>query len=578
MVPPSARTTLNQSTKKRSTTTRAERGAETAPQKTDVDPTNEPTPTIKGFRVFTIAAVSLALLWLSFPPVGWWWLAWVALAPLIWLVQIDELPAARPYRQLYLVGLIYWLVTFYFIPIPHPALWFGWIAVSAYMAVYTPMFVGMSRALIHRFRIPTIIAVPIVGTGIEWIRCNFATGMAMVCLSHSQYEQPMIIQVADLCGAYTLTFVILLFSAGISLISLPFFHGIPSLNSARCNWITSGVSLALAASVVTAVLLYGNYRLGEPIPLRNDSTLKVGLIQTSEDVIFGPISDEEHVRQIENRHQLTWEARRQWDDLDVVVWPESGFNPYTDLLSDASEQVTVAAVVNVRTQAWSDATGFPNFFANPVPLLTGGGTADPRQDKYYGSAFLIGNNGQIVKRYFKNHLVMFGEYVPFAQWFPIINRISPIPGIAAGDEFTIMELKGIKLAPSICFETTIPHFIRRQVNTLAASGAEPDVMVNLTNDGWFYGTSCLDLHLACNVFRAVEMRKPHLVCANTGFSADIDSCGRLIQTGPRRKPAALRAEVQPIRRSSLYRQIGDIVPILFALISLLAGLIGWWKK
>ena len=69
--------------------------------------------------------------------------------------------------------------------------------------------------------------------------------------------------------------------------------------------------------------------------------------------------------------------------------------------------------------------------------------------------------------------------------------------------------------------------IRRQVNALAAEGREPDILVNLTNDGWFWGSSELDLHLICGVFRAVECRKPFLIAANTGFSAWIDSDGRI---------------------------------------------------
>ncbi len=569
------RKTLNLKTQKRPTKRPTEPLRTKAPEAEAVSG-DAPTQPTRSYQVLLIATLSLALLWLSFPPVGWWWMAWLALTPLIWLVQIGNLPGQRPYRQLYFVGLAYWLVTFYFIPIPHPALWLGWIAVSAYMAVYTPMFVAISRVMVHRFQIPAIITVPIVGTGIEWIRCNFATGMAMVCLSHTQYKQPIMIQVADLCGAYTLTFAMFVVATGAAVIAFPFVR--PTSDTNRVSQTVSGVSFACSIVVLAGVLIYGSYRLNEPIELRNESTLRVGLIQTSEDVIFGPISDEEQIRQIENRKELTWRARRQWNDLDLIVWPESGFNPYTDLISDANEQVTVEAVSNARTQAWSDATGFPVFFDRPVPLLTGGGSADPQQEKYYGSAFLIGTDGQIAKRYFKNHLVMFGEYVPFAEWFPIINKISPIPGISAGTEFTLIERNGVNLAPSICFETTIPHFIRRQVNTLAKAGTEPDVLVNLTNDGWFYGTSCLDLHLACNVFRAVEMRKPHLVCANTGFSAEIDSCGRLLQTGPRRASEVLRANVQPIIRSSPYRQFGDIVPILFATISLMAGVIGWWKK
>lgn len=532
-----------------------------------------------GFQVFLVAAVSLGMLWCSFPPIGLWWLAWVAYVPLVWLTQLRQMPAVHPYRQLYLAGLVYWLSTFYFIPIPHPLLWFGWIAVSVYMAVYTPMFVGISRVLIQRYHVPTIVTVPIVGTGIEWIRCNFATGMAMVCLSHTQYEQPILIQVADLSGAYTLTFVMLTVTVGIALVVLQLFRSqMPEALEVDRNWKSTWSSMGAAAIVLIATLAYGNLRLNQTVEYKNDAKLIVGLIQTSEDVIFGPISDAEQVRQIENRHMLTWQARTNWDDLDLLVWPESGFNPYTDLISDANEEVTVEAVANTRLQAWSDAIGFPGMFSSPVPLLTGAGTLDPANEKTYGSALLIGNNGQVRERYFKIHLVMCGEYVPLANWFPIINKLSPIPSVAAGTEFVSTEINGVWVSPNICFETTIPHFVRRQINSLAAQGKEPDVMINLTNDGWFYGTSCLDLHLACNVFRAVEMRKPHLVCANTGFSANIDTCGRLVDVGERRKSDLLRAEVRPTVRSSVYRSLGDILPMIFAAIGVIAGLIGWWKK
>ena len=60
------------------------------------------------------------------------------------------------------------------------------------------------------------------------------------------------------------------------------------------------------------------------------------------------------------------------------------------------------------------------------------------------------------------------------------------------------------------------------------------MLVNLTNDGWFWGSSELDLHLMCGVFRAVECRKPMVIAANTGFSAVIDADGRILFQGPRR--------------------------------------------
>ena len=535
------------------------------------------TKSAKSLRVFIVALLSMAMLWLSFPPVGLSLLAWLAPLPLIWLVQTKQLPGRRSYWQLFLAGSLYWLGTFYFIPIPHPLLWLGWVVVSLYMAVYTPLFVGVSRTLVHRFKCPTLIAAPVVWTGIEWIRCNFATGMAMVCLSHTQYKNPVLIQVADLSGAYTLTFAMILFVAGVANLikAFPQFTSEPE----RLSIPRVGALLTVSLLAVVAVVLYGQFRLAEPIKLKNESILKVGLIQSSTDVVFRPLSEDEWMQQLVDKYELTWKARRQWSDLDLVVWPESAFSPYVDLVSDADADRTVEAVADVRTQVWSDAIGYPDYFPTPIPLLTGGGTLDPENDDHFASAFLIASDGHIKNRYYKNHLVMFGEYVPFAQWFPIIKKLSPIGGgISAGTEFETITDNGVCIAPSICFETTIPHFIRRQINSLSESGSEPDAMVNMTNDGWFYGTSCLDLHLACNVFRAVEMRKKHLVCANTGFSAEIDSCGRLVQIGPRRESAVIRAEVKPILRSSCYRQIGDLLPIGFASITILAGLFGWFRR
>lgn len=78
----------------------------------------------------------------------------------------------------------------------------------------------------------------------------------------------------------------------------------------------------------------------------------------------------------------------------------------------------------------------------------------------------------------------------------------------------------------------------------------PDVIVNLTNDGWFWGSSELDMHLTAAIFRAIEVRTPVVIAANTGFSAWIDSSGRLLARGPRRNTATLRAKVVPDGRQS----------------------------
>jgi apolipoprotein N-acyltransferase len=104
-------------------------------------------------------------------------------------------------------------------------------------------------------------------------------------------------------------------------------------------------------------------------------------------------------------------------------------------------------------------------------------------------------------------------------------------------------IAGWRVATNICYETALPEAVRSMVRDLTATGGRPDVIVNLTNDGWFWGSSELDMHLTAAVFRAVEVRTPVVIAANTGFSASIDGCGRLLARGPRRAAAPVRASV-----------------------------------
>ena len=92
---------------------------------------------------------------------------------------------------------------------------------------------------------------------------------------------------------------------------------------------------------------------------------------------------------------------------------------------------------------------------------------------------------------------------------------------------------------------------------MRAEDREPDILVNLTNDGWFWGSSELDMHLACAVFRAIECRKPSLIAANTGFSAWIDSNGRIRAQGRRRLTDVIVATAQIDVRRSPYLDYGD---------------------
>ena len=520
------------------------------------------------------------LLWFSFPPVGWSPLAWVALAPLIGLVLVPSPLPGRPYWKLYAAGLLYWLATFYFVPIPHPALWVGWAAVSLYMAVYTPLTIAASRLLVHRWKVPPAIAVPIVWVGVEWLRCHFATGMGMVCLSHSQAKFPVFIQLASVSGAYAVTFVMVMFATCLVIAWRRWRNlnnwivGIPS-GQRGMNWpVALGVAIAVfVLNLGFGLICFNNasrldqHRQTEFVS--TTPTLKVGLVQTNFDVVFAQTSMEDLELRIAEVIKLTNRAAREQPDL--LLWPESGFFPYRWQLED-SELQSAAESEDLLRLFWEQAVDSDR--SGGTPLLSGVLVQNHPQNKFYNSAVLVDHQGQLIERYDKIHPVMFGEYIPFGKMFPFLEDMAPMTSIEFGQEFRAYPINGINIAPNICFETTVPHLIRRQMDELSDAGQEPDVMVNLTNDGWFFGTACLDHHLACNIFRAVEMRKPHLVCANTGLSAHIGVYGRLRSVGPRRDSAVLQATITKHADRSIYRTIGDWGPCVFGWISLVALLSG----
>jgi apolipoprotein N-acyltransferase len=124
----------------------------------------------------------------------------------------------------------------------------------------------------------------------------------------------------------------------------------------------------------------------------------------------------------------------------------------------------------------------------------------------------------------------------------------------------------------------LPRVIRSQVAALASEGNAPDVLVNVTNDSWFRGSSMLDHHLACSILCAVENRRPLLVAANTGISAEIDGSGRVVQFLERGAVGGLLARPFADARWGLVQAIGYPLGWSCAGICLIALLPGIWRK
>jgi apolipoprotein N-acyltransferase len=322
--------------------------------------------------------------------------------------------------------------------------------------------------------------------------------------------------------------------------------------------------LAPAAALVAATLVYGHWRVLDRLP---DAVARVALIQGSIDT---ELKADPNKAQVVHEHYtaLTDEAVRRHGPVDLIVWPETMYRDFlytrdTPAAMPVDWPKTPAEFEEDLDEAIFQSRRGLSIMAGryQTPLLLGLDRVHfGRQRQFrFNSAAYVSRGGELLGAYDKMHLVPFGEFVPFAGYLPWLQRLTPLPvSLDAGTRPEAFEAADLRFAPSICFESVMAHVIRGKIVTLGRSGREPDVLVNLTNDGWFWGSSELDMHLACGVFRAVENRKPMLIAANTGFSAWIDGDGRIVAQGPRRSASVLLARVGRDPRSSAYIVYGDL--------------------
>lgn len=547
-----------------------------------------------------LGAASAALLWLAHPPADFGVLGWVA--PLFWLLLIrqSQLSGKRPYRVLYGVGVVYWAATTYWLTLPHWSTSLGWVAMSVYLAWYVVLFIGLSRVAVHRLGVPLIVAAPIVWTGLELIRAHFATGFLLAALAHTQYRWIGLIQFSDLAGAYGVSLLIMFVAACISM-------AVPVGNSRPCWW-----PAVIALSAVTIALLYGHFRTSNVATTEGP---KIALIQGNIPTIFG--GDVEQTQREIYRQYIT-ESRNALQtepDIQLLIWPESMFVAPLVLIDDgaylpADMLAQWPGISVAQAQEYSSQRRLPKpirefrdttqaTFKRALVDLVGTNLPDPADRMttappalllgveglhykagdvdYFNTSVYLSPRGDVIDYYHKMHPVMFGEYVPLGDIFPSLYSLTPLAGgLTAGDAPKAYQVGDARLTPNICYETIMPHVIRSQIATLRRAGKEPDVMVTQTNDGWFWGSAALDMHLICGAFRAVECRKPLLIAANTGISAHVDANGRIVQQASRQAIESLIVRPQLDGRRSLYVDLGDWLGWLCAGCCLALMSVGLW--
>ncbi|MEE9219252.1 MAG: apolipoprotein N-acyltransferase [Acidobacteriota bacterium] len=487
----------------------------------------------RGTDVAAVAIAATGLI-LAFPPIGWWPLAWVAGAPLLFRCAL--IPPRRALALGGVWGVVFFTFTLYWAQgvlvryggIP------GWLAVGPvlllvlYCAAYFAVFAWLLAAGAGRWGTAALWMAPVLWVTLECLRSRVLGGFPWAVLAVSQQAKPALLAASSWGGAYAVSALLVASWAWLAQIA----HG--SSSARRLKLVGAGIAvLALVAGL-------GAWRAGRLERLPADLRVACLQVNVPQAIKWSPA----HRQRILDAHrELTRQASQAGARL--VVWPESS-------LPFASGERVREGQRWVRIEDWVAQRAREN----GVDILWGG-TATVRGSEgieLRNSAFFTSAAGRLASRYDKMRLVPFGEYVPARRllWFlePLVRQVGEF---GAGEAPVLHATRAGVLGSVICYEILFPHLVRR----IAVPGA--GFMANITNDAW-YGTAVMPyLHLAAAPLRAAENGFAVLRAANTGVSALIGPSGRVLARTRMQERTVLVGDVPARGEETFYRRHGDLL-------------------
>jgi apolipoprotein N-acyltransferase len=477
---------------------------------------------------FVLAILSAELLILAFPRYDFTFLAPIALAPLLTGLARDHRPVTR-FLSGWLAGTVFWGGSCYWIQnvlTTHAGMshWMSWVALVLFALVkglHLGLFALLAGYLFERRW--SLFTVPALWVAIEsthtWL------GFAWLDLGNAAIEMPVALRLAPFTGVYGLSFLFVMMSTGVALITL---------RRPRREFVW----------LVLMPLIY----LLPPLPIERPGTETAVLVQPniSETAEWTP----KWIGDMHSRlESLTVHSALESPGPapNLIVWPEVPAPMYYD-----SDVVLRAQVAGVARAAHA------YLLLNAVPHTASGAPLN--------SALLISPSGQRVGRYDKMNLVPFGEYVP-SVFSALVAKVSTEAGnFEPGLRQVTLPAGRHNIGAFICYESVFPDFVRK----FAADGA--DLLVNISNDGW-YGTSAARYqHLKILRMRAAENNRWILRATNDGITATIDPAGRVREDLPAYVYDAARTSYSYTDAVTFYSRYGDWFVWLCALIAA-AGLV-----
>ncbi len=492
----------------------------------------------------------------------------------------------------FVAGLTFWLCNLSwllsmadlnFVPLAAAAT--GWLALSLYLAVYFAIFGWIvakwgnpwrePKPKVYTNRIDAKIAAKLkqqdrpshlgqsfreslaslryafihasLWTILEWLRSVVLTGFSWNGLGVAFYDIPVLAQSAELVGVIGLSF------APIFVASVLFQLAGRMIQEASKGRMKPHFDMAVAGLLLAGMFGFGVTRL---YSISNAPSKEVSFLLVQQNMSLADkhnkgqhvgnminyqVFSEEGMQKVDQLNAETFAKAQQEQTLesfqenkvDIVMWPESAVFDGLRYIKD-QKAYDLSEVENVAIGG--------TLALGEHYLISGANdyTFETYHDYQFGTPEASHNSIVVFDKkdnelnvnsiYKKNHLVMFGEYIPLRETFPILEKIvggseGVGPNFLSGGSTEPLSIQHqgseLQLIGSVCFEDTVGRLTRKSIRSA------DQIIINVTNDGWFGESQQPRQHFANALFRTIELRRPMVRSANTGISCIINAKGSI---------------------------------------------------
>lgn len=468
---------------------------------------------------WVLALASAALLILTFPGASIAWFAPVALTPLL-VALAREGRWQRRFLLGWSAGVVYWFGVCYWIEavlaehagISGVVAWLLFLLFCVAKSMHLGVFAILAGPLMRRWwAIPSVAAL--------WVAVEVthgSLGFAWLALGNAGIDMALPMRLAPLTGVYGLSFLFMMMATAVALVCL-------QRRRIQLLWLAPILLLPLLQALPRADRGRDTALLVQPNISETEDWTTEKIQRTKRDLATLSLKA----------------ALIESPPPSLIVWPEAPAPFYY------FDDETFRNYINSLARATN-----ASVLVGIVARAPSGGPLN--------SAVLVTPDGVAISRYDKMNLVPFGEFVPWP--FGFANKISTEVGdYVPGKHVVVSPIGAHKLGTFICYESVFPNFVRK----FAAGGAE--LLVNISNDGWFGKSYARDQHLEMVRMRAAENRRWLLRATNDGITATIDPAGRLRGTLPSYVQATSYTGFGYTSGQTLYTRCGDWFPLLCAI-------------